>query len=291
MPENEPQMQDKVMVVTGTTSGIGEVTARALAETGATLVMVCRNAQKGEEVRDDLRRETGNERIEVVSSDFASLASVRQAAAEIGERWSRLDVLVNNAGAINMDRGTTQDGIELTFGVNHLAPFLFTNLLIERLKQSAPSRIVNVASRAHFRGGFDIDDLESKKAYQGFVVYCRSKLCNVLFTYELARRLEGTNVTANCLHPGVIASGFGRNKPGLFQLGVRLAAPFMLTPEKGARTSIYLATSPAVARVTGKYFDDDTTEKKSSRISYDQDFQSRLWDISEEMTGLKSKAA
>jgi NAD(P)-dependent dehydrogenase (short-subunit alcohol dehydrogenase family) len=291
MPEKEPLMHGKVTVITGTTSGIGEVTARALAEAGGTVVMVCRSPEKGAAVQAAIKKDTGNQNIEIVLADFESLASVRQAAAEIESRWSRLVVLVNNAGAIQTARSTTKDGIETTFQVNHLAPFLLTSLLLPRLRQSAPSRIVNVASRAHLRGGFDIDDLESKKGYHGFVVYCRSKLCNVLFTYELARRLEGTGVTVNCLHPGVIASGFGHNRPGLFRLGVRLAAPFMLTPERGARTSIYLATSPEVAGVTGKYFDDDATEKKSSRLSYDRDLQSRLWEISEQMTSVASRAA
>jgi NAD(P)-dependent dehydrogenase (short-subunit alcohol dehydrogenase family) len=219
-------------------------------------------------------------------ADFESLDDVRRAGSELVARFPKIDVLVNNAGAINVSRTTTKDGLETTFAVNHLAPFLLTHLLLERLKQSAPSRIVNVASRAHRRSRVDFDDIEGKRSYSGMGAYSKSKLCNILFTYELARRLEGTGVTANCLHPGVIASGFGKNQPGLFNLGVKLVAPFLWTKEKGARTSLYLAESPEVAGVTGKYFDSDTREISSSKVSYDRDAQRRLWELSERMTGL-----
>jgi NAD(P)-dependent dehydrogenase (short-subunit alcohol dehydrogenase family) len=211
---------------------------------------------------------------------------VRRAAGEILAACPRLDVLVNNAGAIFMTRTTTADGLESTFAVNHLAPFLLTNLLLARLRESAPSRIVNVASRAHTRSGIRFDDLEGKKSYRGFQAYAQSKLCNVLFTYELARRLDGTGVTANCLHPGVIASGFGKNQPGLFDLGVRIVAPLLTSAEKGARTSLYLAESSEVQGVSGKYFDSDTREIRSSKVSYDGEAQKRLWEISEKMVAL-----
>src|SRR5262249_19036845 len=154
-------------------------------------------------------------------------------------------------------------GLETTFAVNHLAPFLLTHLLRDALEAAAPSRIVNVASRAHRGGGIDFDDVERKKSYGGMAAYSQSKLCNILFTYELARRLEGTKVTANCLHPGVIASGFGKNQPGFFNFGVKLVAPFLWTKEKGAQTSLYLAESPEVEGITGKYFDSDTREARS----------------------------
>jgi len=291
MPENAASLNGKVIVVTGPTSGIGEVTARELARSGAHVVLVCRSASKGNALRDSLRRETRNDAVDVVLADFSSLDDVRRGAAEILERFSRLDVLVNNAGAIQMTRTLTADGLETTFAVNHLAPFLLTNLLLDRLKASAPSRIVTVASRAHFRGGIDLDDPESKHSYQGLVAYSRSKLENVLFTYELARRLEGTRVTANCLHPGVIASGFGRNQPGLFHFAVRLASPFLWTAEKGAQTSIFLARSPDVANVTGKYFNEKGREVRSSKLSYDTALQKRLWAMSERMTGLVPRVA
>ena len=289
MPQNDRRMLGKVCVVTGATSGIGEVTASRLAEDGATVVLVVRNRDKGEAVVRAIVDRGG--RAEVVIADFASLPDVRRAAGELLSRHPRLDVLVNNAGAINMTRSTTRDGLETTFAVNHLAPFLFTYLLRGALEAAAPSRIVNVASRAHTRSGIDLDDLEGRKSYAGFRAYAQSKLCNILFTYELARRLSGTRVTANCLHPGVIASGFGKNQPGLFAFGARLVAPLLWTPEKGARTSLYLATSPEVEGVTGKYFDDDTKEIRSSKVSYDRDVQRRLWEISERMTGVGSVAA
>jgi retinol dehydrogenase-14 len=289
MPEKDRPLNGKVIVVTGPTSGIGEVTARELARSGAHVVLVCRNAAKGEALRDTLRREAGNAAVDLVVTDFASLADVRRGAAEIRARFPRLDVLVNNAGAIQMSRSTTIDGFETTFAVNHLAPFLLTNLLLEKLKQSAPSRIVNVASRAHFRRGIDLDDPEGKKAFDGFTAYCRSKLENVLFTYELARRLDGTGVTANCLHPGVVATGFGRNQRGLFNVAVRLASPFMWTAEKGAQSSIFLARDKSVEGVTGKYFDEKSRERRSSHLSYDTKVQRRLWEMSERLTGLKQE--
>ncbi|HVU01288.1 MAG TPA: SDR family oxidoreductase [Polyangiaceae bacterium] len=284
MPQNEGPLNGKVMIVTGPTSGIGEVTAKELARRGAHVVLVCRSRDKGDTLRSEITRNGGTATL--VLSDFESLADVRRAATEILEKVPKIDVLVNNAGAIQTERRNTKDGIELTFGVNHLAPFLFTNLLLDRLKASAPSRIVNVASRAHKRGGFDLEDVEMKKGYVPFVAYCRSKLANVLFTYELARRLEGTTVTTNALHPGVIASGFGRNTPGTFKTLVRIAAPFMWTPEKGAQTSLKLATDPSLAAVTGKYFDEKGRETRSSDLSYDVALQKGLWALSERMTGL-----
>ncbi|HVW28295.1 MAG TPA: SDR family oxidoreductase [Polyangiaceae bacterium] len=284
MSESEHSMSGKVCVVTGATSGIGEVTASRLAADGARTILVARSRDKGERISGAIRAKGGQ--AELVVADLASFADVRRAAAEIAAKCPRLDVLVNNAGAIFMERTTTADGLESTFAVNHLAPFLLTNLLLDRLKESASSRIVNVASRAHIRSGIDFDDLEGKKSYNGLKAYAQSKLCNVLFTYELARRLAGTRVTANCLHPGVITSGFGKNQPGFFNFAVRLVTPFLITPEKGARTSLYLSESKAVEGVTGKYFDADTREIRSSKISYDQAVQKRLWEISKTMTHL-----
>jgi NAD(P)-dependent dehydrogenase (short-subunit alcohol dehydrogenase family) len=204
-------------------------------------------------------------------------------------------VLVNNAGAIITSRSETADGFETTFGVNHLGYFLLTNLLVDTIKASAPARIVNVSSRAHLRSEMDFDDLNSRQGrYSAMRTYARSKLANVLFTYELARWLQGTGVTANCLHPGVVRTGFGKNNSGyaklLFQAFQVVARPWLLSPEKGAATSIYLASSPEVEGVSGKYFV-DCRETPSSPTSYDEGAQRRLWDVSEEMCGLKAGAA
>lgn len=277
-------MNEKVFIVTGASAGIGEVAARELARDG-TVVMVCRNREKGERVRDAVVRTTGNERVELIIADLGVQADVRRAAEQFKARHDRLDVLVNNAGAVNMKRTTTVDGLETTFAVNHLGYFLLTHLLLDVLEKSAPSRIINVSSRAHFRAVLDLDDLQSERDYRGFEVYCQSKLANVLFTYELARRLEGTGVTVNCLHPGVIASGFGRNNL-LFGLLVRLGAPFMKSPEEGARTMLHLARSPELERVTGQYFDDDTRQRRSSRVSYDRDLALGLWERSAQLAGI-----
>jgi NAD(P)-dependent dehydrogenase (short-subunit alcohol dehydrogenase family) len=282
-------MSDKVCVITGATSGIGEVTAARLAADGARTILVARGRDKGERVVHAIEANGG--KAELVVADLASFADVRRAAKEILATCPRLDVLVNNAGAIFMNRTLTADGLESTFAVNHLAPFLLTNLLLARLRESAPARIVNVASRAHRGGRIDFDDLERKRSYKGLNAYAQSKLCNILFTYELARRLEGSRVTANCLHPGVIASGFGKNQPGLFELGVRLVAPLLTSAEKGARTSLYLAESKDVEGVTGKYFDSDTREVRSSSVSYDVAAQKRLWDVSEKMVGLAAASS
>jgi NAD(P)-dependent dehydrogenase (short-subunit alcohol dehydrogenase family) len=280
-------MKGKVCVVTGATSGIGEITATALAERGATVVMVCRDKAKAERVRETIRARTGNEHVDVILADLGSFTDIRRAAGDIASNYSRIDVLLNNAGAVNMKRTVTSDGIETTFGVNHLAPFLLTNLLLQKLVESAPARIINVASRAHrWALRLDLEDPEGNRFYNGWLAYAQSKLCNILFTYELARRLAGSGVTANCLHPGVVTTRFGKNQPGLLNFAVRTAAPFMLTPEQGARSSIFLATSPTVSNVSGRYFDDDTTEARSTRLSHDRELQRRLWDLSNHMTGL-----
>lgn len=280
-------MARKVTIVTGASSGIGAVTARELARDGFHVFMICRNREKGEAARQAMRDATGNDDVELIVADLGRQAEVHAAVEAFTRRSSRLDVLVNNAGAINLKRSTTADGIETTFAVNHLAPFLLTSLLLPVLKASTPARIVNVSSRAHFRTHMDFDDIEGKKHYEGWKTYSQSKLANVMFTYELARRLEGTGVTANCLHPGVIASGFGRNERTILNILVRIGKPFLMSPERGAKTILYLARAPEVEGVTGKYFDDDTSERRSSRASYDVEAQRRLWDLSERMTGVR----
>ena len=285
-------MTGKVCLVTGANQGIGKETAVALAWMGATVVMTSRDRAKGEAALADVRSRSGRQDAELMLADFGSFASIRQLAADFKAKHDRLDVLVNNAGAIITVRGQTADGFETTFGVNHLGYFLLTNLLLDTVKASAPSRIVNVASRAHLRSEMDFDDLNSRRGrYSAMRTYARSKLANVLFTYELARRLQGTGVTANCLHPGVVRTGFGKNNSGyaklLFQTFQVVARPFILSPEKGAATSIYLASSPEVEGVTGKYFV-DCRETQSSPASYDEGAQRKLWEVSEELCELKA---
>jgi len=266
-------MAGKVCLVTGANQGIGKETAAALAGMGATVVMTSRDRAKGEAALAEVRSRSGGS-AELMLVDFGSFASIRQFAADFKSRYERLHVLVNNAGAIITTRGETADGFETTFGVNHLGYFLLTNLLLDTIRSSAPARIVNVSSRAHLRSEMDFGDLNSTKGrYSAMTAYARSKLANVLFTYELARRLEGTGVTANCLHPGVVRTGFGKNNSGfaklIFQTFQVVARPWLLSPAKGAATSIYLASSPEVEGVTGKYFA-DCRETPSSPASYDE---------------------
>lgn len=288
-----PDMTGKVCLVTGANQGIGKETAAALAGMGATVVMTSRDRAKGEAALADVRSRSGRQDVALMPADFGSFASIRQLAADFKAKHERLDVLVNNAGAIMTSRSQTADGFETTFGVNHLGYFLLTNLLLDTVKASAPSRIVNVASRAHFRSEMDFDDLNSGQGrYSAMTTYARSKLANVLFTYELARRLAGSGVTSNCLHPGVVRSGFGKNNSGyaklLFQAFQIVARPWLLSPQKGAATSIYLASSLEVEGVTGKYFA-DCSETPSSPASHDEESQRRLWDVSEELCGLKAE--
>ncbi|MFQ5793638.1 MAG: SDR family oxidoreductase [Candidatus Bipolaricaulia bacterium] len=244
-------MQGKTRIVTGANSGIGKATALGLAKLGVTVVMVCRNPRKGEAAMAEIKAQSGNESVDLMIADLSSQQSIRQLVADFTDRYQRLHVLINNAGLHLSRRFVTADGIETTFAVNHLASFLLTNLLLDVLKASAPARIVNVTSSAHSRT-MDFDNLQGEKQYNGMQTYTQSKLANILFTYELARRLEGTGVTVNCLHPGTVRSGLQRNLPRIFRL-LRL---FFATPEKGAETSIYLASSPEVEGVSGKYFSD-----------------------------------
>jgi NAD(P)-dependent dehydrogenase (short-subunit alcohol dehydrogenase family) len=275
-------MDGKVCVVTGATNGIGRETALALARRGATVALCARDEARGEAALAEVAAGAGPR---LFVADFASLTQVRRLAREIDEAFPRLDVLVNNAGAIHMRRKRTVDGLEATFAVNHLAPFLLTSLLLPKLRASAPSRIVNVASDAHHSARLDFDDLMSERGYAGMQVYARSKLANVLFTYELARRIDGSGVTANALHPGVVATGFGKNDPGWLNLGVRISGPFMLTPARGAETTLHVATSPELERVSGKYFA-RCREAASSPASHDRDAQRRLWEESEALARL-----
>jgi NAD(P)-dependent dehydrogenase (short-subunit alcohol dehydrogenase family) len=283
-------MKGKVCLITGATQGIGLAAAIDIAKHGPTMVLVARDPKRGEAAVAEVKEKSGNPGVELMLADLASLASIRRLADTFKAKYDRLHVLINNAGAIAMQRSLTEDGYETTFAVNHLAYFLLTNLLLDVMKASAPARIINVSSEAQRQGTINFDDLHGERRYSGMRAYGQSKLANVLFTYELARRLQGTGVTANCLHPGVVATGFGRNNSGIFKLLVQIASPFLLTPEKGARTTVYLATSPEVEGVTGKYFD-KSREKKSIPESYDLAIAKRLWEVSEELTRPREPAA
>ena len=283
---NADTMDGRICLITGANNGIGKETALALARMGATVVMVARDAAKGAAALAEIKRRSGSERLDLMLADLASLTAVRGLADEFQARHQQLHVLVNNAGAYNTQRTVTEDGFETTFGVNHLAHFLLTKLLLDQIKASAPARIINVSSTTHTGAALDFEDLQAERNYggMGMTAYGRSKLANVLYTYELARRLDGSGVTANCLHPGVVRTGFGRNNAGLvrafFSVFHVVGRPFLLTPERGAETSIYLASSSEVADVTGQYYV-KKQPVRSSEASYDLESARRLWQVSE----------
>jgi NAD(P)-dependent dehydrogenase (short-subunit alcohol dehydrogenase family) len=272
----------KHVVVTGASNGIGLETALGLARLGASVALVARDGAKGEAALAAVRQAPGGGEASLFLADLGSLAQVRRLAGELAAALPRIDVLLNNAGAMNTTRKESADGIELTFAVNHLAPFLLTTLLLPRLRASAPSRVVTVSSEAHRIAPLDLDDLQARRAYSAMKVYGRSKLANVLFANELARRETGTGVTSNSLHPGVVASGFGRNDPGWFRVLVTLGRPFLATPAKGARTSIHVAAAPELAGVTGRYFK-DRREVAPAPFARDEAVERRLWDLSERL--------
>jgi len=280
-------MKGRVVLITGATSGIGKETAIGLARMGATLVLVGRDPEKARQVSSEIAEKTGNRDVLMLLADLSSMKEVRRLAEEVIEKVPRLDVLVNNAGGIFMKRQITADGYEMTFALNHLSPFHLTNLLLDLLRKSVPSRIVTVASMGHFMAHIDFNDLMGEKRYGWMRAYNRSKLANVLFTYELARRLKGTGVFANCLHPGPVASNFGKGQ-GWFGLLMKIGAPFILPPEQGAKNSIFVASSPEVEGISGKYFY-RLRASRSSRESYDEEVATRLWKISEEYTGLTNR--
>ena len=284
-PAVDADMRGKVCVVTGANSGIGKETALALARMGATVALVCRSESRGTDALREIKQRSGNDSVSLLVADFSSQRQVRGAAAAVLGQFDRLDVLVNNAGVTPWQRRVTDEqGLELTFAVNHLAPFLLTNLLLERLTASAPSRIVTVSSGAHRRVALDFDDLQNEQSFVPFDVYSQTKLANVYFTYELARRLEGTGVAANCLHPGVVSTALFRHVPKPVGLAVKLARPLLLTPAQGADTAIYLAAAPEVAGVSGRYFE-RRAAVESSPASRDAAAARRLWEVSAALTG------
>jgi NAD(P)-dependent dehydrogenase (short-subunit alcohol dehydrogenase family) len=277
-------MDGKTCLITGATSGIGKETAVGLARLGARVAIVGRDAERTRATADWIKQATGAEQVAFLVGDLSSQADIRRLAGEFKDQHSRLDVLVNNAGAIFTRREMTVDGFERTWAVNHLAYVLFTHELLDLLRASAPARIVNVASTMHTGGVIDFDNLQGERRYRGVAAYSRSKLANVLFTYALARRLAGTGVTVNCLHPGGVATGFGHSRPGVISMVLRLAKPFLLTAEQGAATSIHLASSPDVEGVTGCYFA-RCRAVRSSAASYDEALQERLWALSLRQVG------
>jgi len=279
---NSANMTGKVCLVTGANSGIGKITATELARMGAHVVMVCRDRSRGEAALAEIKQTTGNHSTELMLCDLSSQADIRRFVDEFKATHERMDVLVNNAGVYLRKRTVTVDRIEATFAINHLGYFLLTNLLLDLLKQSAPSRIVNVSSDAHAHGHINFDDLQGEHGYGGVKAYCHSKLANILFTRELARHLAGTRVTANCLHPGAVATGLFRALPKPIEAIVKLVT---MSPEKGAQTSIYLASSPAVEQVTGKYFA-KCAEARPSPEAQNDEIAHRLWAESARLTGL-----
>lgn len=285
MNKTDSLIAGKTCLITGANSGIGKVTARVIAEMGANVTIACRSRERGEPALEEIKKQSGNPSVELMICDFSSQSQIRRLAQEFKSKHSRLDILVNNAGLMMNKRVLTEDGFETTFAVNHLGYFLLTNLLLDLIKQSAPARIVNVASLAHKGGWINFDDLQSEREFRTMPVYRQSKLANILFTYELARRLEGTGVTVNCLHPGIIGTNIARHFPWFIRAALKL---FFIGVEKGAETSIYLATSPEVENITGKYFD-NKVEARTSRESYDEETARRLWEVSEELTGLKKE--
>jgi len=291
-------MRGKVVMVTGANGGMGKVIARELARQEATVVMVSRDPGKGEEARREIVQATGNPFVGLLIADLSSQRAVRDLARQFRERYSRLHVLVNNAGAHVQQRKLSVDGIEMNLAVNHLSAFLLTNLLLDTLRANAPTRIVNVASQAMADARpvtlvgkprpatIDLNDLQSEREFVPFEAYGRAKLAMLLCTYALARRLAGTDVTANALHPGITNTNIVNDAaPPLVRSFLGLIKPFLPTPERGARTALYLATSPAVEGVSGRYFLGEK-ETPSVPISYDEALQERVWAISEQLTGL-----
>lgn len=282
-------MRGKVVLITGGNTGIGKQTAIALARMGASVTITSRNPDKGEAALADIRREAGSSAVECMRLDLASLAGVRRFAGEFLATHPRLDVLINNAGLTLGERSETEDGFESTFGINHLGHFALTGLLLDRLKHSAPARIVVLSSEAH-RGawrGLDFDDLHARRGYSVMGAYCKSKLANLLFTVELAERLRGSGVTVNAVHPGVVATEFAGadDVKGFGRHVVKLSHLFSISPAKGARTSVHVAASPAVEGVTGQYFV-RCKQTRPSRAARDRQAALRLWELSEQLTGV-----
>jgi retinol dehydrogenase 14 len=278
-------MTGRTVLITGATGGIGKATALGLATMGAHVAITGRDPRRAEAAAREIRAAGGGQ-VDVFVADLSAQAEVRRLADDVLQRLPRLDVLVNNVGGYWNTRHVTADGLEHTFALNHLAPFLLTNLLLDRLKDDAPARVVTVSSHAHTGGRIDLDDLQGEQSYSGARAYNQSKLANVLFSYELARRLRGTSVTANALHPGVVRTSFGAEDPaGVQRVLVPLMRPFMKSPAQGAATSVHVASAPELEQVSGRYFANNAPKLSSAR-SYDEAVAARLWQVSASSVGL-----
>lgn len=275
-------MAHKTIVITGATDGIGKVAARELAQSGAALILIGRNAEKGKHVVSEISGLTSNNNIHFYQADLSLLTQTKRVCGEIKKDFNHIDVLLNNAGSYFSRFRRTEEGLEVTFALNHLNYFIMTQELMPLLKAASSARIVNVSSDAHNGQSIDWDNIQGEKSYKGWTAYGRSKLMNILFTYELARRIAGSSVTANCLHPGFVKTKFGDNNPGFVGFGIKLAkAISAIKLETGAETSVYLSSSPEVEEISGKYFY-KCKPKKSSEVSYHKEDWKRLWALSEE---------
>ena len=275
-------LKGKICVITGATSGVGKETAKALAKMGATVVLPVRNSMKGDTLKDEILAETPDAKLDLMHCDLASFESIRQFAKEFKAKYNELHILINNAGIWEYKRNLSEDGIEMNFAVNHLAPFLLTHLLLETIKKSAPARIINVSSNAHKYSKMNFPDLEFEKKYSSIKSYSQSKLANILFTKKLSQQMRGSGVTVNSLHPGFVKTGLFDKMPGFI---VKIMGLFMISPVKGAQTTIYLATSPDVEKTSGEYFSESKRQKPSSE-ALRQDVADKLWGISEKYVGI-----
>jgi len=281
-------MNGRICMITGANSGIGKITALELAKMGANVVMICRNVEKGEVARKEIVKKTGNRSIELLLADFSSQSAVRKLVHDFKLKYSKLHVLINNIGTIMPIKTFTEDGLETTFAVNHLGCFLLTNLLLDIIKKSAPARIINVSSESHKDRVIDFSNLNGERNYNLYKAYAQSKLANILFTYELARRLGDTKVTINCLHPGMVRTKIWQKsgRSMLMKVFMRIFSLCLKSAQEGAQTSIYLASSPELESITGKYFIDKKMVL-SSPVSYDEGLAKQLWEVSEKLVGLK----
>jgi retinol dehydrogenase-12 len=280
------ETNDKVVLITGSTEGVGKATATQLAQKGFTIVMMVRNKTKAEQTRKEIIEKTGNTKVDYLIVDLTSLKQVRAAAKKFNDKYDRLDVLINNAGLMYPDKTITEDGFELMFEVNHLSPFLLTHLVLDKLKKSKQGRIINLSSEGHRMAKFDPANFNAEKKFGGVGQYCFTKLCNVYFTNELAEKLKGTNVTVNAVHPGVVRSGFGSDyKSAWVRPFFDIARLFMITNEQGAATSVFLASDAGVAKTTGQYFK-SRKETRTAPLAHNEANQKLLWDYSVEKCGL-----
>lgn len=274
-------MHGKICMITGANSGIGKATALSIAEMGAVVIMICRDKNRGESAQKEIINETGNKSVDLLICDLTSQESIYKLVENFKKKYQKLHVLINNAGVVKTNRTLTIDGFETTFAVNYLAPFLLTNLLLDILKKNVPSRIVNVSSGIHKNGNINFDDLQAENKYRSYKAYGQSKLALILFTYELSKKIKGTGVTVNALHPGFTRTNIGRD----YSVFIRAFTKLSKNPKKGAETSIYLATSPEVEGITGKYFI-KKQQTMSSKDSYNKELAKELWKVSLELTKL-----